>query len=80
MGIDLYLHGPTIKGHGVEYSVGQLHEDLDGVLHRRDALLIGSRHRGSNALSGKDSEWSKGCFTLLGWFRILVSRDSFTIG
>lgn len=49
MGIELYLQGPTIKVHGVEYSEGKLHEYLDGVLHRRDVLLIGSRYRGSNA-------------------------------
>jgi len=34
MGIELYIQGPTIRVHGVDYSVGKLHEDLDGVSHR----------------------------------------------
>jgi len=65
MGIELYLQGLTIKVHGVDYSVGRLHEDLDGVLYRRDSLLIGSGQRGSNAPIWQDSEWSKECFTLI---------------
>lgn len=50
---------------GVDYSVGKLHKDLEGVSHHQDALQFGSRQRGSNAPISQDSEWSKGCFTLI---------------
>lgn len=40
IGIKLYLQGPTIRVHGVDYLVEHLHEDLGRVLHRQDALLF----------------------------------------
>lgn len=51
--------------HEMDYSVQQLHEDLGIVLHHQDALLIGDRHRDSNAHIWQDSEWRKGGFTLI---------------
>jgi len=38
MGIELYLQGPTIRVHGMDYLIGQLHEELDGVIHCQNAL------------------------------------------
>lgn len=60
MRIELYLHGPIIIVHGMDYSVGQIHEHLDGVLHCQYSLLIGSKQRGPNTIIWQDNELRRG--------------------
>jgi len=47
-GIVLCLQEFTLGMHEVDYSVEQLHGELDRVLHYHDALLIDSKQRASD--------------------------------
>jgi len=62
--IVLCLQQFTLGVHEVDYSIGQLHGELDKVLHYHDALLIDNMQRAFSTHIWMDNEWSTVCFTL----------------
>jgi len=63
--IGLYLQEFTLGVQEVDYSIRQLHEELDKFLYYDGALLIDCVQRASSTYTWLDNEWSKACFTVI---------------